>query len=170
MLVVGDSIMNMSRDEVTGALLSDGWDPRIEAEGGSTILQWAERFPLLEFVDEPNLVVIELGTNDCSPKDCPDLDPYIDRIMQNTRSADAVVWLNVREDNPLLEKRDWVNDELEAAASRWPKLFLVDANGEFNGRDDLSTEDGIHLNDQGQEALAEFIREELEPFRPTAGS
>ena len=167
-LVVGDSIMNMSRDEVQGALLADGWDPRIEAEGGTTILQWAERFPLLQFVDQPNLVVIELGTNDCSPEECPDLDPYIDRIMQNTSSADAVLWLNVREDNPLLDRRDWVNDELESAAARWPKLFIADMKGEFEGRDDLSTRDGIHFNDQGQEAFAEFIREQIEPFRPRA--
>jgi lysophospholipase L1-like esterase len=40
-------------------------------------------------------------------------------------------------------------------------------NGEFEGREEVHTPDGIHFNDQGQQEFAEFIREQLEPFKPT---
>ena len=158
--------MNQSRDAVTETLQGDGWDVQIQAQGSTTITQWAERFPLLDYSGDPNIIVIELGTNDCSPEDCPNLQPYIDEIMKYTTSADAVVWLNVLEDNPLVKRRDWVNDQIEQAVSRHPKLFLADMNGEFEGRDEIHTEDGIHFNDQGQQEFAEFIREQLEPFKP----
>ena len=165
-LLVGDSLMNQSRGAVTDALTADGWDVRIQAQGSTTITQWAERFPLLDYAEDPNIIVIELGTNDCSPEDCPNLQPYIDEIMKYTTSADAVVWLNVLEDNPLVDRRDWVNDQIEQAVSRHPKLFLADMNGEFEGRDEVHTPDGIHFNDEGQKEFAEFIREQLEPFKP----
>jgi len=167
-LVVGDSLMNQSRDEVLAALRADGWDPTIVAEGGTTIVTWSERFLLLDLAQQPNMIVIELGTNDCAPDICPDLAPYIDKVMKYTTSADEVLWLNVNEDHPLLDRRDYVNDEIESAVSRWPKLFLADMNAEFEGRPELRTSDGIHYNDEGQKLFAEFIRKQLEPFRPTA--
>src|SRR5688572_14310133 len=119
-LVVGDSLMNQARDEVAAALQADGWDPTIEAEGGTTIVTWSERFLLLDLSQQPNMIVIELGTNDCGTDSCPDLDPYIDRIMKYTNSADQVLWLNVNEDHPLLDRRDYVNDEISSAVSRFP--------------------------------------------------
>jgi lysophospholipase L1-like esterase len=88
--------------------------------------------------------------------------------MRYTSSADEVLWLNVNEDNPLVDRRDYVNDEISSAVSRHPKLFLADMNGEFNGRPELRQSDGIHYNAEGQRLFAEFIRKQLEPFRPGA--
>ena len=170
LLLVGDSLMNQSRAQVLDAVSQDGWDPKIEAEGGTTIVQWADRFPLLDFADQPDMIVIELGTNDCGLGGCPDLTPYIDKIMKYTTSATEVLWLNTNEDaseNPLIGNLEYVNNEIEDACSRYPKLFLADMNSEFEGRKDLHVPDGIHWNDQGKEAFASFIRDQLEPFRPT---
>lgn len=173
LLVVGDSLLNQSRAEVTAALAADGWDVQIQAQGGTTIVQWSERFPLLDYAERPDMIVIELGTNDCHSDSCPDLTPYIDKIMQYTSSAKEVLWLNTNEDSQksaFIGNLGYVNDEIEEACARYPKLFLADMNSEFDGRADLHSPDGIHWNDQGRKAFAEFIRSQLEPFRPVAAS
>lgn len=173
LLIVGDSLMNQSRAEVTAALAADGWDVQIQAQGGTTIVQWSERFPLLDYAEPADMIVIELGTNDCHSGDCPDLTPYIDKIMRYTSSAKEVLWLNTNEDSqksPFIGNLSYVNNEIEDACARYPKLFLADMNSEFEGRADLHSPDGIHWNDQGRKAFAEFIRSQLEPFRPVAAS
>jgi lysophospholipase L1-like esterase len=169
LLLVGDSLMNQSRSQVLDAVRADGWDPQIDAEGGTTIVQWSDRFPLIDYAQQPDMIVIELGTNDCGLGGCPNLTPYIDKIMRYTSSADEVLWLNTNVDaseNPLIGNLEYVNNAIENACSRYPKLFCADMNSEFEGRKDLHTPDGIHWNDKGKQAFAEFIREQLEPFRP----
>jgi hypothetical protein len=62
-LVIGDSIFQLSRDQLTQALEHDGWQPTVEAAGGSTIAQWAQRAGDLARVVRPKIAVVELGTN-----------------------------------------------------------------------------------------------------------
>jgi lysophospholipase L1-like esterase len=172
-LVVGDSLLEHSQPEVAAALFTDGWQPDIRAAGGTTIVQWIDRVPLAVVNNPPNVVVIELGTNDCASGTCPPLGPYIDGIMQELAGVDAVLWLNTeveRSPRGLAYKSEgessYVNREIEDAAARHPKLFLVDMNDVFEGHPELHSEDGIHFNDEGQRQFAELIRDALEPFKP----
>jgi lysophospholipase L1-like esterase len=172
-LVVGDSLLEHAQSEVATALSNDGWQPDVAAAGGTTITQWVDRVPLAVVRNPPNVVVIELGTNDCASGSCPPLGPYIDEIMRELAGVDAVLWLNTeveRSPRGLTYKSEgesaYVNREIENAVARHPKLFLVDMNDLVEGHPELHTEDGIHFNQEGQNQLAELIRDALEPFKP----
>jgi lysophospholipase L1-like esterase len=164
-LLVGDSLMNGSRDQVTAALSADGWQPQIEAIGGTTITYWSTRIPYLAAAN-PSVVVIELGTNDCAPTECPILGPYIDEIMRGIARSTPVLWLNIQEKIPLAQHRDYINYEIESAAARWPNLFLVDYESRIENHPQYHSPDGLHLNDAGKQLFASLIRESLRPFRP----
>ena len=165
-LLVGNSLMNGSRDKVTTTLEGDGWQPDIEAQGGTTITYWSKRIPYLVASKQPDVVVIELGTNDCSPTECPALGPYNDEIMRSIPSSTPVLWLNIQEKIPLAQKRNYINYEIESAAARWPNLYLVDYESRIENHPQYHTPDGLHLNDAGQQLLADLLRESLVPFKP----
>ncbi len=165
-LLVGDSLMNGSRAAVTFTLSQDGWDTDIEAIGGTTITYWSERIPYLVALQQPDVVVIELGTNDCAPTECPVLAPYIDEIMRSIPASTPVLWLTIQEKILLATKRKYINNEIESAFARWPNLRLVDYERTIENHPEYHTADGLHLNDAGQQLLANLLREALTPFRP----
>ena len=167
-LLVGDSILNGSRSQVTDALQAAGWQPSIEAVGGTAISFWVGRLQLYVDSAQPDIVVIELGTNDCSPVQCVPLDPYIDQIMQAIPSSVPVVWLNSQTDvpAPFNEGRDFVNGAIEAASVRWPNLDVIDFAGFFAGHPEWHNPDGLHPNPEGRKELASFLADELEPYKP----
>lgn len=115
----------------------------------------------------PNIVVVELGTNDCGTVACTNLTPHIDALMRQLDFADAVLWLTVQTDALIPEKPDYVNSEIKAAANRWSKLFIVDMGDLFEGHDDWR-KDGTHPNITGSNEMVKLILDALEPFRPTA--
>ena len=165
-LVVGDSLTKLSSDTVMATLEGDGWQPDIEATGGTTITYWSTRIPFLVAISHPDVVVVELGTNDCSPSECPPIGPYIDEIMRGIPRSTPVLWLNVQVDNPLSAKRKYINFEIESAYARWPNLHLVDYAGRIDNHPEYHVADGLHLNDAGKQVLADLIRDSLAPFRP----
>jgi lysophospholipase L1-like esterase len=165
-LLVGDSIMNGSRAKVMSTLESDGWQPDIEAQGGTTITYWSMQIPYLVLMKQPDVVVIELGTNDCAPTECPALGPYIDEIMRGIPTSTPVLWLNIQEKIPLAQKRKYINFEIESAVARWPNLHLVDYESRIENHPEYHTPGGLHLNDVGQQFLANLIRDALTPFKP----
>src|SRR5205807_3545795 len=110
-LIVGDSLMNESRAPVSAAVEGDGWQPDIQAQGGTTITYWSSRIRYLVLAKKPDVVVIELGTNDCAPTECPPLAPYIDKIMRSIPHHTPVLWLNIQQKIPLARKRGYINDE-----------------------------------------------------------
>jgi GDSL-like Lipase/Acylhydrolase family len=169
-LLVGDSIFAASRDHLRNSLSEAGWDPVVQAQAGSAIEDWVSQLHIAieNAGGSPNLVVIELGTNDCGTVACTNLAPHIDAIMRQLDFADAVLWLTVQTDALIPEKPDYVNSQIEAAAGRWPKLFIVDMGGLFEGHDDWR-KDGTHPNIKGSNEMVNLILDELEGFRPTAG-
>ncbi len=167
-LLIGDSLLNGSREQVTSTLSAEGWIPTIEAEGGTTITYWADRVQFFQAFDQPDIVVIELGTNDCSIVECFPLGPYIDQIMSSVPSSNVVMWLNVQEDvpPPFDSDRDFVNRALTEADQRWPNMYLVDLNGHVAGHPEWHNPDGLHFNDAGKQEFARFLADELERFKP----
>ncbi len=166
-LLVGDSLFNGSRAEITTALSDAGWIPTIEAEGGTTITHWSDRVQFFQAFQQPDIVVIELGTNDCSPVECPNLDPYIDQIVRSIPSSHPIVWLTVQEDvpPPFAENRDYVNNAIRAADARWGNLYVVDLGEHFAGHPEWHDAGGLHFNDIGRQEFARFLAEELDAFR-----
>jgi lysophospholipase L1-like esterase len=167
-LLIGDSLLDGSRLPVSNALESSGWDPFIKADGGRSITFWQTRVPLLAGSYQPGVMVIELGTNDCSAVECVPLGPAIDEIMGSVASTYPVLWLNVQEDvpRPYFADHDYVNSALEAADARWPNLYLVDLDGHFAGHPEWHGPDGLHFNRAGREEFARFLSDELDRFKP----
>ena len=170
-LLVGDSLLSAAKDDVESAVREQGWNPTIKAVPGTAIEDWVDGLPGIAFAAQPQIAVIELGTNNCGPvRECPFLGPYIDQLMHSMPTAEAVLWLNTQTDvyPEFLPTNSWaaVNAQLEEAAARWPKLWLVDMSGHFSGHPEWHDPDAVHLNAEGNRQLAALIAESLAPFRP----
>ncbi len=168
LLLVGDSIFAGSVEALEAALIPEGWDPFFQSQAGTTIEDWAAHIQPAIDASHPDVVVIELGTNDCGTVACVNLEPYIDRLMQKLAFADAVLWLTVQTDTIIPEKPDYVNSQIKAAAGRWSNLFIIDMATYFEGHTEWR-DDGTHPNAEGQRQMANLIANSLQPFKPEAG-
>ena len=164
-LVIGDSLVHLSQDSVTSALKPDGWQPVIEAQGGTTIEHWESLVGPTAAFTKANVAVVELGTNDCDTT-CNDLGPAIDRIMTSLVHAGvgAVLWLNVQEVPAYPVHSRYVNFAIEQAAVRWPQMEVVDMRGLFDAHPEWRNPDGLHFNATGQQELGNLIRGDLASF------
>src|SRR4249919_1831028 len=80
-LLVGDSLLWESTPQVTAALKTAGWDPSLTAYPATTIGDWAPKMAGLVGDAKPDVVVVELGTNNCTAA-CPNLAAVIDRLLR----------------------------------------------------------------------------------------
>ena len=169
-VLVGDSILVGAAQEVTAALQREQWTVHIDAVGGTAItgtppvVNWPQRVDSLVREHQPDVVVVELGTNGCGW--CARNTDGIDAIMKPLRSVERVYWVNVREGAITPEDPPQMNDAIERAADRWPNLHVIDLNKHFDGRNDWLQADQLHPNQRGNEELAKLIEEELPRVRP----
>jgi hypothetical protein len=168
-LVIGDSILALSENQVRSALQADGWNAVVHGIPGATIEDWVPLVPPLASVVRPSVAVVELGTNDCNAS-CPVLAPSIDAIMRTLvdNGAGAVLWLNVQTTPVYPRQSEALNYQLEQAAVRWPQLQLVDFAGLFGAHPDWHLIDGFHPNATGSAELGLLIRLALHRWSPTA--
>lgn len=163
-VLVGDSILVGAASEVTTALKREGWTVHIDAVGGTAIMgtppivRWPQRLDALVRERRPDVVVIELGTNDCG---CPRTADGIDALMGRLRSVDRVYWVNVREGAPTPEDPVAMNDAIDNAQDRWSNLHIIDMNQRFDDRSDWVEDDRIHPNERGNKELADLIADSL---------
>jgi hypothetical protein len=167
-LLVGDSLFFSSADEIEPALRRDGWEvetiafPGAGIHGGGYIdqFEWVPR--LEEELDtlQPEVVVVELGTNGCG-EGCDSVREAVDDLMQAFTGVDHVLWLTVRDGAPRpTDVRD-INRELVAADEVMPNLDLLPFHGWMDNRPDQVQYDGVHLTKAGQQAIAGHIRDAL---------
>jgi lysophospholipase L1-like esterase len=159
-LVVGDSLTWQSAPQVTAALQADGWTPTIEAESGTTIGDWAGKVGALIAEHDPDVLIVELGTNNCTAA-CPRIDRVIDRLLRNVPRSLPVVWLNVQAQPSYPAHPESVNDALVAAAERWPNVRLVDMSARFRNHPDWHVADGLHFTATGSVELGRLMAEAL---------
>jgi hypothetical protein len=163
-LVIGDSITQMSRDAIATELERDGWAPTIEAQGGSDIAAWEGRAAELAVTTQPAVAVVELGTNQRG--DEVQAAAHIDSVMRGLERVGTVLWLDVQEGKTVGRRAippdaAGINAALDAAQDRWPNLTVLDFDGFFADRDDLHMPDGVHPNRRGQEAIARYLASAL---------
>ena len=163
-LVVGDSLTWQSAPQVTAALRADGWDPTIEAVAGTTVGTWANKVGTLVAEHDPDVVVVELGTNNCTAE-CPHIASVIDRLLRNVPRSIPVLWLNVQAQPNYPAHPESVNDALAAAAERWPTVTLVDMSARFRNHPDWHEEDGLHFTATGSAELGKLMAEALHSER-----
>jgi hypothetical protein len=114
----------------------------------------------------PPTVVVEEGYNDLEDG----FPAAVDETMQALvgKGAQHVLWLTLREAR---DPYPVLNQDLRAAAKRWPELQLVDWNAASAGHNDWFQSDGVHLTYQGGIGLAHVMHgsltELLEPLHVT---
>ncbi len=169
-LVLGDSILNQSADEVRSSLEQRGWAPTVVAYGGSAIGQWTAALPRLLAEHDPSIVVVELGTNDCTDGVCPELDAQIQTALDALDPAEQVLWLNVQTGPTYPQGAERVNVALETAASRRADVEVVDFSDEFAGHPAWLDAGGPHLTPAGQLAFARLITDAVDQFDVESGA
>jgi lysophospholipase L1-like esterase len=163
-LVVGDSILNQSADPVRAELEADGWAPVVIAFGGSAIEQWTERLPQLLAEHSPSIVVVELGTNDCTDGVCPQLDAQIAQALDALADAEQILWLNVQTGPTYPAGAERINAALEQAAAARANLRIVDFSDTFADHAAWLDDGGPHLTPAGQRAFARLITDAVDDF------
>jgi lysophospholipase L1-like esterase len=163
-LVVGDSLTWQSAPQVTAALQAHGWEPTIQAESGTTIGDWADKVGTLIEEHDPDVLVVELGTNNCTAA-CPRIERVIDRLLRDVPRSLPVVWLNVQAQPSYPAHPESVNDALASAAARWPNVTLIDMSARFRNHPDWHVADGPHLTPTGSTELARLVVESLQTAR-----
>lgn len=171
-LVIGDSLLKQSEPAVQSALQSDGWTATVTGVPGSTIEQWPGLVGALADKVQPDVAVVELGTNNCASGACEDVSAYIDSVMhQLTKHASVVYWLNTRQVPAVHPVHpDYVNREIADAVTRWPNLVPVDMHGWQEGHPEWILADGLHFTDAGELAFAQLVRDTVHANSPAAAS
>ena len=163
-LLVGDSLLWQSTPQVTAALKTDGWDPTITDYPATTIGDWAPKMARLVGDAKPDVVVVELGTNDCTAA-CPNIAAVIDQLLRAVPRATPVYWLNVQNQPKYPAHPESVNDALAAARDRWSNLTLVDMSARFRNHPEWHVRDGLHFTPAGSDQLAALIAQTLAAAR-----
>jgi lysophospholipase L1-like esterase len=163
-LLVGDSLLWQSIPQVKAALGAEGWDPTVTAAPGTTIGAWTAKMQQLIAEADPDVVVVELGTNNCVAA-CPHIDAVVEKLMRQVPRTIPVIWLNVQAQPTYPAHPESVNDALGAARTRWSNLSLVDMSARFRNHPDWHVADGLHLSAAGSGQLGALIAESLRAAR-----
>jgi hypothetical protein len=154
-LLIGDSILDGAADAVTEGL--PGWEITIDAvvgrssSGGIAVVEGA--------VTAPDVVVLELGTNDV---DADAFRANAERILAAPAvvDADLVVWLTARNPDGITPAVNRAIFELmgsvpHGTVADWDRFVPPEA---LNG-------DGVHLASGQEPVFAGFVAEALETWR-----
>jgi hypothetical protein len=164
-LMVGDSLFFQSSSALDSAVSADGWDVEVWAIPGASLrvggvppVDWSPA-TLRRLVDEhdPEIVVVELGTNGCGPG-CTSAADAIDAIMSEVEDVPLVLWLNTRIRAPSPPDRVEINQALNAADERWDNLTILSFDRWFGEEPGLVVADGVHLTDSGELVVADHVR------------
>jgi len=153
----GDSVMLGARDDLLAAF--PGTDINVDAIESRSLLGTT---PVL--AAHPDLlgdvVVLDLGSNDMP--DGAVFRERIDAMMQALANVPRVVWLTQAVFQPA---RAAMNDELRAAADRYPNLDVVGWDAQVAAHPEYVYADGLHLTPPGRVAFAAAVRERVDAYR-----
>jgi hypothetical protein len=126
---------------------------------------------LFEHVD-PEVVVVELGYNDCR-FDLTDYGTDIDELLALVPPDTAVLWVTMQDVLGLHTCDEVINAALQAATARWPDLGLLDLAAHMRGHPEWVELDSIHLSPAGRDEYARWLHRELDARfltpEPTSG-
>lgn len=125
-ILVGDSIAQFSRDQLTTSFTTRGWANAVVGHSGSRTADNRGRI-LGAIQQRPEVLVIELGTNDALWSDAPSevrtptqreerVDAAVDQItdvVADVASVPCVVWVDIN---------DWTDTELLRLATTAPSI------------------------------------------------
>jgi lysophospholipase L1-like esterase len=159
-LVVGDSLLDSSTDQVSAALRAQGREPVIAAIGGTGIEFWAGRMGELVSLADPDVVVIGLGTNNCDTT-CVGVSAAIRELLHAVPADTPVYWLNVQQQPFYPRDAAAVNERIEAAAMADSRVTVVDLDSRFRDHPEWHIADGLHFTPEGSQQLAGLITDAI---------
>jgi lysophospholipase L1-like esterase len=151
-VIIGDSISFGAQEEYPLAMPND--DVEVIATPGIRLAPQA--LEIAEAVAErPDVLVIELGTNDVPVFEPTFLDE-IDDVLAETDELPCVLWVNVFV-SKFATNAMTVNEHLDEAADDHGNLQIVDWFTLANDDRSLLSPDGLHPNEDGQQVLAQAV-------------
>jgi hypothetical protein len=97
-------------------------------------------------------VIVESGYNEYVAQYPADLDTVMKALV--AAGVENVLWMTLREERP---EYATMNQQIRAAAGRWPQLVVVDWNAASRNKPWFGP-DGLHLGYQGAMGMARLLR------------
>lgn len=153
--VLGDSV-------VLGAAMAipfdlGGWSVTIDAKVSRFLNQGIDVVKARR-ADIGSVAVVQLGNNYLGNRQ--QFAGQIDGMMSALAGVHRVVWVTVAEFMP--NRRD-VNDEIRAAAQRYPNVVVADWNAIWSANPSFTGSDRLHLDRAGAMAMAKVIGDAVGP-------
>lgn len=174
-VLIGDSLLQSVADEVRPQLEAAGWTVVMQYMGGTGLtpdtpavlsgpdganFDWQEALTYQEATHDPAVVVIILGTNDTTSVSLGvDYAPHIDRLLSATDAA-VVFWADCSTTSPDPVRNEacaTIGADLAAATERRDGLAVLPYDATVAETADAIQDDGVHLTQAGQDAIATLI-------------
>ena len=174
-VVIGDSLLTLSTDELAPKLQGLGWISHIDGVNGSGLTpgtvvatgrDWQLALAQAEQDYDPGVVVIVLGTNDAEPVNGGvSYRPLMDSLLATTDAA-RVLWANCSTNTAIPERNSGctlINGELNAKATEQAGFEVVPYNEEVVGDPLWDTTDTVHPGPYAQNDFAQLIADRVGP-------
>lgn len=167
--LVGDSLLGQTADEVQPQLQAGGWRVVLEHVNGSGAsignledqpYDWATEVARIEQVENPEVLVVVLGTNDALSVEAGEpYGPSIDRVLAGT-DAPRIYWADCSQHTAVQERNDGcalIQTALFDAKGRRPELDALPYDDEVASDPRHAASDSVHLSQHGQDLFADLI-------------
>jgi hypothetical protein len=121
---------------------------------------WTDHLTSLVDHVKPEVMVVELGYNDCG-FDLSDYGTDIDDFMRLVPPETPVHWLTMADPLDVKDCDETINAALTDATSRWPNLTVFDYAAHMNAHPEWFVDDA-HLDADGQHEYAIWLQAQLD--------
>ena len=174
-VVIGDSLLTLSTDELQPKLQALGWTTYIDGVNGSGLTpgtvaatgkDWNVALARAEKDHDPAVVVIVLGTNDAEAVNggVP-YGPLMDSLLANT-DARRVLWADCSTHTAVATRNAGctiINGKLNAKATERDGFEVIPYNQEVVGDPQWDTTDTVHPGPYSQNDFAQLIADRVGP-------
>jgi len=134
-------------------------DPNQPAQDPHTL--WPQHVQSIVAHTHPEVVVVELGYNDCH-SDTSTYGDDVTMVMDNIPTDVPVHWLTMQDHDDSYSCEGDINAALQAATTRYPNLTLLPYADFMNPHPEWFNNPGPHLNATGQQKCATWLKEQLD--------
>ncbi len=189
-VVFGDSLIAQSSWPISRSLINAGYDPAVSGLNGAAIADFDPYVRSYTGYQGAAVMVIALGTNNAfyASPNAPrtiDLAASVDdlrKVAGNAieqvpgsafpQSVRCLVWVNLNDRATALELdqhaptiNQAIRDEAEIRNRAGRQMLVADWNSRSQGHPEWFVSDGVHLNEDGQDAYGRLIRETVQRCR-----
>jgi hypothetical protein len=139
-----------------------GIGARTIPEGNDPQTYWNAHLASIVTHVNPEVYVIELGTNDCGTHNFSQYGDSIDFFLSRLPASKPVFWVNLTDQKPEdATCIQTIDDALTNATARWSNLKVLDARSALTDPSYFAS-DHVHYTDAGNSAWARFLHQSLD--------